>query len=221
MISNSEIRAKARAALGDGIFSETWLYAVLLMLVISLITGVLSFTYVGVFLASGLFSCATANYFITKVRGTSEAESLQPAVDGAKADLGGNIVLGILYNIFITLWTLLFFVPGIVKSCSYALAFYIKNDNPALTANEAISESRRMMDGYKMKYFLLQLSFIGWSIVGLLCLGVGTLWVNSYMNAATAVFYEEVKAARGETIELMIEEPASEITEEAAEEKAE
>ena len=103
---------------------------------------------------------------------------------------------------------MLFVIPGIIKSCSYALTFYIRADNPSLSATEAITESRRMMDGYKMKYFMLQLSFIGWIIVGALCLGVGTLWVAAYMQTATAVFYEEVKASKCQK--------ESETTEEAA-----
>ena len=43
-----------------------------------------------------------------------------------------------------------------------------------------------------MRYFLLQLSFVGWYIVGLLCLGVGIFWVQSYVGTANAIFYEEL-----------------------------
>ena len=74
------------------------------------------------------------------------------------------------------------------------MTFYIKNDHPEYTATEAITESRRMMDGHKMDFFLLQLSFIGWWIVGVLCFGIGTLWVQAYNETANAIFYEELKA---------------------------
>ena len=59
--------------------------------------------------------------------------------------------------------------------------------------NTCITESRKMMNGHKWEYFCLQFSFIAWMIVGLFCLGVGTLWVAAYMNAANAAFYEDLK----------------------------
>jgi uncharacterized membrane protein len=52
------------------------------------------------------------------------------------------------------------------------------------------------MNGYKMKFFLLRLSFLGWYIVGILTLGIGMLWVKPYVMTASAVFYDELKAAK-------------------------
>ena len=196
MSSNAELRAKARAMLGGNIFRNEWLYAMLIALAVAAVTGALSATGIGALLAGGLISCGMANYYIGRVRGMIPHDSLGALLDGAKNDLAGNIITGILHSVFIALWSLLFVIPGIVKACSYALTFYIKNDNPNLTATEAITESRRMMDGFKLKYFMLNLSFIGWFIVGALCLGVGTFWVSAYLEAAKAHFYEEVKAAK-------------------------
>ena len=48
------------------------------------------------------------------------------------------------------------------------------------------------MNGNKMRLFLLDLSFIGWSIVGALCFGIGTLWVKAYVDTAHAEFYRDV-----------------------------
>lgn len=196
MSSNAELRAKARAMLGGNVFRNEWLYAMLISLAVAAITGALSATGIGVLLVNGLIMCGTANYFVGRVRGTVAHDSLGALLDGAKKDLGGNIITGILHTLFIALWSILLVVPGIVKSCSYAMTFYIKNDRPDLSATEAITESRRMMDGFKMKYFMLNLSFIGWYIVGILCLGIGTFWVSAYAEAAKAHFYEEVKAAK-------------------------
>ena len=152
----------------------------------------------------------TSAYFIGRIRGNVEYKNLGVTIDSVKSDVVGSIITGILYNLFIMLWSLLFVIPGIVKSCAYAMTFYVKNDNPELNANDAITESRRLMDGYKMKYFMLQFSFIGWMIVGTLCFGIGTLRVAAYMEAANAVFYEEVKAAKNPVIEATAEEPAEE-----------
>ena len=196
MSSNAEIRARARELLGGGILKNEWLYAMLISLAVTLITGALSATGIGTLIVSGLLMAATANYFTARIRGRAGYDSLGALVDGATKDLAGNIITGILHSVFIILWSLLFVIPGIVKSCSYALTFYIKNDRPELSATEAITESRRMMEGYKMQYFLLQLSFIGWYIVGILCLGIGAFWVSAYVEAANAHFYEEVKMAK-------------------------
>ncbi len=213
MLSNAQIRAKAREALGGGIFKNEWLYALLVVLVVGAISGALAATFVGTILVYGILMVAMSAYFIGRIRGTVEYGKLGVTIDSVKSDIVGNILTGVLYNLFIALWTMLFFIPGIVKSCSYAMTFYVKNDNPTLSANDAITESRRLMDGYKMKYFMLQLSFIGWMFVGTLCFGIGTLWVSAYMEAARAAFYEEVKAAKNPVIETTAEEPKEESAE--------
>lgn len=68
-------------------------------------------------------------------------------------------VLG-LTTIYSFLWALLFFLPDIVKSYSYALAKYIQMDNKELSAEECIQRSMKMMEGHKMQLFLLDLGFI-------------------------------------------------------------
>ena len=52
------------------------------------------------------------------------------------------------------------------------------------------------MSGHKWELFVLDLSFIGWGIVGSLCLGVGTLWVMTYMAATEAQYYEYLTSGR-------------------------
>jgi hypothetical protein len=66
------------------------------------------------------------------------------------------------------------------------------NDKPHYTWKQALDESKSLTDGYKMDLFLLDLSFIGWYIVGALCLGIGTLWVEAYHMAAKANFYNAI-----------------------------
>lgn len=103
----------------------------------------------------------------------------------------------ILSGIYIILWMFLLIIPGIIKAYSYSMAPYIVKDNPEIGADAAIRESMKMMKGYKMKLFLLDLSFIGWAILALLTLGLGLILLEPYMYSARAVFYEELKAERG------------------------
>ncbi|TCI73324.1 DUF975 family protein [Exiguobacterium sp. SH0S7] len=98
-------------------------------------------------------------------------------------------------GLFITLWSLLFLIPGIIKSFSYSLTNYILRDQPELSALEAITESRRMMDGHKMDAFKLVLSFIGWFFVGVLTLGIGFLYVYPYFSTTYAAFYDSLREA--------------------------
>lgn len=210
MLSNSEIRRAARDVLGSRVLSNEWLYTVLVFIILSVISGALSFTFVGVILAAGAVSLAGAAYTSARVRGRIGYKDLGITIDAVRDDLAGCTITGILYTLFITLWSLLFVVPGIVKSCSYAMTFYIKNDHPEYSATEAITESRRLMNGNKMRYFLLQLSFIGWLIVGVLCLGVGVFWVESYMQTANAIFYEELLRNDHPARDYMAKESAEE-----------
>ena len=71
---------------------------------------------------------------------------------------------------------------------------FILVDNPELSANEAINLSKKMMKGHKFDLFWLELSFIGWILLGLLTLGIGYFWLMPYMYTSIAGFYQDVKA---------------------------
>ena len=97
-------------------------------------------------------------------------------------------------GILITLWSLLLVIPGIIKSLSYAMTMYIVKDHPELTVYEAIDLSKDMMYGHKYDLFYLYISFIGWYLLSILTLGIGTFWLMPYIQTAQASFYEDVKA---------------------------
>ena len=105
-----------------------------------------------------------------------------------------HVVWGmVLSTIYIFLWTLLLIIPGIIKSYSYALTPYILVEHLEMSANEAIEESMRLMDGHKFDLFYLQLSFIGWAILSILSLGLGFFWLIPYQMTAQAAFYRDIK----------------------------
>ena len=190
----SVYRQKARETLGGRIFSSEWIYALLVCLAITIImgsagTGVLAIL---TFIFTGPVYIGYCKYFIERARRNIGYDNLGIALEGFKGDLGNGIVSGILVTVFTFLWTLLFIIPGIIKSYSYSMTYYVLCDHPGYTAKEAITESRKLMQGNKMRLFCLQLSFIGWFIVGLLCLGIGLLWVMPYYKAAEAEFYQDL-----------------------------
>ena len=101
----------------------------------------------------------------------------------------GIISTMLLRDIYTFLWTLLLIIPGIIKSYAYRMTPYILADNPNLGADNAITLSRKMMDGNKFELFILELSFLGWYLLGLLAFGIGILFVNPYYNATEAQLY--------------------------------
>lgn len=102
--------------------------------------------------------------------------------------LGGMLLV----SIFTWLWSLLFVIPGIVKSYSYAATPYILAKYPNVTADNAIKLSMRIMDGRKLDLFVFELSFLGWQLLGVLTFGIlNILWVNPYCYTARAGFIEE------------------------------
>lgn len=104
-----------------------------------------------------------------------------------------------LRGLYVLLWSLLLIIPGIVKSYSYAMTPFILADHPNLSANDAIEHSQNLMEGHKGELFVLGLTFIGWDILNVFTLGIGSLWLNPYKNATYAAFYRELTAQTRET----------------------
>ncbi len=92
-------------------------------------------------------------------------------------------------GLFIFLWSLLLIVPGIIASYRYALAPYLLAQYPEMGVREAVDRSKQLMCGHKGRLFCLNLSFIGWALLNLLTLGIGSLWLNPYMYCARTAFY--------------------------------
>jgi uncharacterized membrane protein len=91
-------------------------------------------------------------------------------------------------------WFLLLIIPGIIKSYAYRMVPYILSENPNIDAREAIELSENMTKGHKMDIFILDLSFVGWFILGALLCGIGIIFVMPYYNTAQAVLYTKLKS---------------------------
>ena len=94
--------------------------------------------------------------------------------------------------LYVFLWTLCFIIPGIMAGYSYAMAPYIANDHPEMTAREAIAASKEMMKGHRWRLFCLEISFIGWALLAALTLGIGSFAVAPYIQTAEAFFYQDL-----------------------------
>lgn len=110
---------------------------------------------------------------------------------GFKSGNYGNIVLVMfMRDLFTYLWTLLFIIPGIVKSYEYKMIPYILAENPGMPRQEAFLISKKMMMGQKWDVFVLDLSFIGWELLSLCTCGLlNVFYVEPYRQATLAELY--------------------------------
>lgn len=113
--------------------------------------------------------------------------------DGFRNCFGSSILLYLLVIVFYLLWCLLLVIPGIIKLFSYSMSFYVLAENPDMTAREALNESKEIMHGHKWDLFVLYLSFIPWSLLGVVTLGLAYIYVVPYMNLTMTNFYHNIK----------------------------
>ena len=193
-MSRAEIKQRAKAQLGGSLFSSNWLLALLVVLILSAINGIAAgFTFgIAAIIIFGPLQYGVSYLFLKQARDGKEM-SIGDLFKGFSDDFGQTLLIGLLSSIFIVLWSMLFFIPGIVKAYAYSMAYFIKVDNPSYDWKQCINTSKEITKGHKGELFVLDLSFIGWLIVGSLCFGIGTLWVAPYMFASKAQFYETIK----------------------------
>ena len=193
----SEYRKIARNALENNIFSNSWLFLLLVLVLECAVISIASIIpVIGSLIVLGPVAIGVCSYSLQVIRNTDKKNKFDTLIDGFRGNVVTNILVGVLTTLFVCLWSLLLVIPGIIKAISYSQAHYIALEHPEYQAIDCITESRKMMNGHKWEYFCLQLSFIGWMIVGMFCLFIGVLWVYAYIQAANAAFYEDVKKAK-------------------------
>lgn len=111
-----------------------------------------------------------------------------------KTNYSNTVKTMFLMQVYLFLWSLLFAIPGIIKSYSYRLVPYILADNPDMNSDDAITLSREMMNGQKFEVFVLDLSFFLWWILSSITFNiVGILYVFPYIYATDAELYLAIK----------------------------
>ena len=97
----------------------------------------------------------------------------------------------------IFLWSMLFVIPGIIAAYRYRFAYYNVLSDDALSAGDAIRLSCRQTQGRKADLFMLDLSFIGWSLLSGLTMGLLNIWLTPYMTLCDLAYYEEAQGRLG------------------------
>ena len=142
-------------------------------------------------LVSNVLQVGRRRYFLKKTAGIYETGAGE--IFSVFSEGYGNLVLVMFqYHLYIFLWSLLLVIPGIIKSYEYYMVPYLLAENPRLTWREARDQSRRMTEDNKFNIFVLELSFVGWDILGLLFLGIGRIFVSPYKETVYAELYHTV-----------------------------
>lgn len=183
-----------------------WVLAIVTYLVYVLIVGsfasvgsIPSFLFPALELTSSLVSLIISGPFILglaifalSISRNKEAR-LEQIFQGF-SNFGTALGAYMLITIFVILWMLLLIIPGIIAAISYSMTFFIIADDKSIGVMEAIDKSKKMMYGYKWKFFRLVLRLFGLALLCILTLGIGFLWLWPYAEVCAAKFYEDVKA---------------------------
>lgn len=140
-----------------------------------------------IFLGNNLF-VGGQRFYLENREYRARAGSLTYALKGNRYS---NVMITMLcMDVFVFLWSLLFVVPGIIKSYEYRMVPYLLAENPHLDRRRAFALSRQMMDGQKLEAFILDISFLGWIILTVFtCNILGVFYVAPYMDATCAELY--------------------------------
>ncbi|WP_216697506.1 DUF975 family protein [Anaerostipes faecalis] len=165
-------------------FKDSWIVLGILLIFIWAIIFFLLKIFIG-----NLFEIGARGFFIENSRNKA---SLGLILDGFRNGHYTNKVLTLfLRDLYTFLWALLFIVPGIVKSYEYSMVSYILAENPGISRERAFKISKEMMRGQKWDAFVLDLSYIGWMILGTITLGiVNVLYTNPYRQTTWVELYK-------------------------------
>ena len=96
-------------------------------------------------------------------------------------------------SVFVLLWCILLIIPGIIAAYRYSQAIFIMVEDPNKGIMQCIRESKEMMAGHKMEYFILELSFFFWMLLGGVTCGLAYIYVYPYMAVTFANYYNSLK----------------------------
>lgn len=137
------------------------------------------------------FSIGSYKYSLNALRGEGNISDLG---NGFDVSYKRNVKTMFFYDLYLFLWTMLFVIPGVVKSFEYRMVPYILADNPDMDKKEVFALSKSMMKGNKWRAFVLDLSFILWDFLNAITLGiVGIFWVSPYKLLTNAALYDTLK----------------------------
>ena len=234
MSSCKELRRKGRQALGNSLFSSTWMFALLASLIVSAISTVSNMWLIVGAIVAGPLMVGSANYYL-KLQ-NNEKPQISDLFYGFKNNFARNFGINLYYNLIVsciafgmvllmltTTYTIILIILTIVVFVMYVFIItiytmrisilnFVLAENPQMRAFEARAHMLKLLRGYQLKSVWLSLSFIGWSFLANLTCGIGHLWLTPYIQSTCAAFYKELKRIKG--VDTEAQAPTEEETQE-------
>ncbi len=185
MVDNISLMRKAKAQL-----TNNWTNAVVATLIYVAIMGAASATYFGELVLVGPLSFGYMLFIACMV--DTRANNLNLLFKGFDRFVE-TLVAGLLYSIAVSIGYVLLIVPGIIAALGFSMTFFIMVDDPNISGIDALKMSWNLMNGHKWDLFCLWFRFLGWALLCILTLGIGFLWLQPYMTAATLNFYRNIR----------------------------
>lgn len=182
VFNENSVIGRAAASVGG-----TIVLVIIFLTILALLIGVV--ICANVFLINPL-EVGTARFMLRNLNVKAELKELVYCFDHGYLKVVKTMFF---MNLYTLLWCMLLVIPGIIKAYEYRMMPYIVAENPEMPTKEVFAKSREMMKGQKWKAFVLDLSFIGWGILGLLTGGILSLfYVNPYRHMTEAALYERL-----------------------------
>ena len=209
MLSRAELKQQAKEQLKGNVGSY---FLVLLAYLgvsfaVGLVGGLLSliFPLLGTVAMYVALPPLMIGFYMVFLNGTyGDQPKASTLFEGYKKEyFGKSIILYFLVLIFTCLWSLLLVIPGIIMAFAYSMSWFVLAENPNMTAREAIRESKEIMNGHKMDFFVLSLSFIPWILLVYVTLGIASIYVMPYMQLTITNFYHNIKRQSAPVVEVV------------------
>lgn len=137
-----------------------------------------------------IMAVAALNVYLKMTR-TPEKVSFSNFIEGFNN--WGRAVLGAIWQmLWVFLWSMLFFIPGIIKQISYSQMFFLIAEYDGISVNKAMRISMEITRGHKWELFVMELSFIGWYFLNSLTFGILSLFIMPYRTLSFANAYHDM-----------------------------
>ena len=91
---------------------------------------------------------------------------------------------------------------GFLITLPLYFVFWIYAEDPDIDTRDAFRRSISLTRGVRWRLILMELSFIGWMLLGALSLGIGLLWIMPYMEQSFTNIYLDQKQEFDVTVEF-------------------
>ena len=181
-VSNQDILSSAWDSL-----SGYWGIAIGFSLIYGIIAGVAAQFFIPILIIGGPLSLGYSIFTIGIVR--KKNPQIGDMFEGFNF-FGKALGSYLLYFLIVFSGLILLIVPGIYWGLMYSQVYFILADNPNITVKDAFQKSKEIMDGSKLKLFLLTLLYSVLLILSAFTLFIGLIAIIPWIRVANAKFYE-------------------------------